>query len=65
MAVLVCENLKYLYSVGTPFETAAIENVDFSVENGDLTLRSISAFSDSSIYGGLLTIMSKESAEGE
>lgn len=36
MAVLVCENLKYLYSVGTPFETAAIENVDFSVEKGDL-----------------------------
>lgn len=36
MAVLVCENLKYLYSVGTPFETAAIENIDFSVENGEL-----------------------------
>lgn len=36
MAVLVCENLKYLYSVGTPFETAAIEAVDFSVEKGDL-----------------------------
>ncbi len=36
MAVLVCENLKYLYSVGTPFETAAIENVDFTVEKGDL-----------------------------
>lgn len=36
MAVLVCENLKYLYSIGTPFETAAIENVDFSVDKGDL-----------------------------
>ena len=36
MAVLVCENLKYLYSVGTPFETAAIEDVNFSVETGDL-----------------------------
>ncbi len=36
MAVLVCENLKYLYSAGTPFETAAIENVDFSVEKGEL-----------------------------
>ncbi len=36
VAVLVCENLEYLYSVGTPFETAAIENVDFSVEKGDL-----------------------------
>lgn len=36
MAYLVCENLKYLYSVGTPFETAAIENVSFSVDQGDL-----------------------------
>jgi energy-coupling factor transport system ATP-binding protein len=36
MAYLVCENLKYLYSVGTPFETAAIDNVSFSVEQGDL-----------------------------
>lgn len=36
MAVLVCENLKYLYSVGTPFETAAIENVSLSVEKGDM-----------------------------
>ena len=36
MAVLVCENLKYLYSVGTPFETAAIENVDFTAEEGEL-----------------------------
>ena len=36
MAVLVCENLKYLYSAGTPFETAAIEGVDFSADEGDL-----------------------------
>ena len=36
MAVLVCENLKYLYSVGTPFETAAIENVSLTVEKGDM-----------------------------
>lgn len=36
MAVLVCENLKYLYSKGTPFETAAIEDVDFTVESGEL-----------------------------
>lgn len=36
MAVLVCENLKYLYSAGTPFETAAVENVDFSAESGEL-----------------------------
>lgn len=36
MAYLVCENLKYLYSVGTPFETAAIEDVSFSANQGDL-----------------------------
>lgn len=36
MAYLVCENLKYLYSIGTPFETAAIDNVSFDVEQGDL-----------------------------
>lgn len=36
MAYLVCENLKYLYSVGTPFETAAIDNISFSVDQGDL-----------------------------
>lgn len=36
MAYLVCENLKYLYSVGTPFETAAIEDVSFSADEGDL-----------------------------
>lgn len=36
MAFLVCENLKYLYSIGTPFETAAVDNVSFDVEQGDL-----------------------------
>lgn len=36
MAYLVCENLKYLYSVGTPFETAAIDNISFSAEQGEL-----------------------------
>ena len=36
MAYLVCENLKYLYSVGTPFETAAIEDISFSADEGDL-----------------------------
>lgn len=36
MAVLVCENLKYLYSAGTPFETVAIDNIDFSAEKGEL-----------------------------
>lgn len=36
MAFLVCENLEYLYSMGTPFETAAISGVNFSVDTGDL-----------------------------
>lgn len=36
MAYLVCENLKYLYSVGTPFETAAIDDVSIDVNEGDL-----------------------------
>lgn len=36
MAFLVCENLKYLYSVGTPFETAAIDDVSFDINEGDL-----------------------------
>lgn len=36
MAVLVCENLKYLYSVGTPFETSAIEDISFSAEKGEI-----------------------------
>lgn len=36
MAFLVCENLEYLYSAGTPFQTAAIEGVSVSVELGEL-----------------------------
>lgn len=36
MAVLVCENIEYLYSVGTPFEVAAIRNIDFAAEKGEL-----------------------------
>lgn len=36
MAVLACENISFLYSVGTPFETAAIENINFDVENGEI-----------------------------
>lgn len=33
---MVCENLKYLYGAGTPFETAAVNDVCFSAEEGDL-----------------------------
>lgn len=36
MAYLVCENLKYLYSVGTPFETAAIDDISLSIEENEL-----------------------------
>lgn len=36
MAFLVCDNLTYLYSVGTPFETAALDNVSISFDKGDL-----------------------------
>lgn len=36
MAFLVCENLEYLYSVGTPFETAAVSDISLSVEEGEL-----------------------------
>lgn len=36
MAILVCENLNYLYSVGTPFETAAIENISFTADKGEI-----------------------------
>ncbi|MBQ7203460.1 MAG: energy-coupling factor transporter ATPase [Eubacterium sp.] len=36
MALLSCENLTYLYSVGTPFETAAINGITFSAEKGEI-----------------------------
>lgn len=36
MAILVCENLNYLYNVGTPFETAAIENINFSADKSEI-----------------------------
>ena len=36
MAVLTCEKLNYRYSVGTPFETAALQDVSFSVEKGEI-----------------------------
>ena len=36
MPVIACENLSFLYSVGTPFESAAIKNIDFSAEKGDI-----------------------------
>ena len=36
MAILVCENLNYLYNVGTPFETAAVENINFSADKSEI-----------------------------
>ena len=36
MAFLVCENIEYLYSIGTPFQTAALDDVSLEIEQGDL-----------------------------
>ena len=36
MAFLVCENLEYLYSMGTPFQTAALDDVSLEIEKGEL-----------------------------
>lgn len=36
MAILVTDNLNYLYSVGTPYETSAIKNISFSVNEGEI-----------------------------
>ncbi|MFQ8957395.1 MAG: hypothetical protein ACLR6O_00245 [Eubacterium sp.] len=34
MAFLVCENLEYLYSMGTPFQTAALDDVSLETKKG-------------------------------
>lgn len=34
MAFLVCENLEYLYSMGTPFQNAALDDVSLEIEKG-------------------------------
>lgn len=36
MSQIVCENLKYIYSVGTPFESVAVDNVNISIEKGEI-----------------------------
>lgn len=36
MSILRTENLTYLYSVGTPFETAAIEDISISIDAGEI-----------------------------
>ena len=36
MPIIVCEKLNFLYSVGTPFESAAIKDIDFTAEKGDV-----------------------------
>ena len=36
MAILQCENITYLYSVGTPFETAAVKDISFLCEKGEI-----------------------------
>ena len=36
MAILECDKITYLYSVGTPFETAAVKDISFSCEKGEI-----------------------------
>ncbi|MGN0458508.1 MAG: energy-coupling factor transporter ATPase [Eubacterium sp.] len=36
MAFLVCENLKFLYAAGTPFETCAMDDVSFSADTNEI-----------------------------
>ncbi len=36
MAYIVCDNIKYLYSQGTPFETAAIDGISLEINEGEL-----------------------------
>lgn len=36
MPVIACDNLTFLYSVGTPFETAALDSINFSAEKGEI-----------------------------
>ncbi len=34
--MLECDKIRYLYSIGTPFETVALEDVDFYADEGEL-----------------------------
>lgn len=36
MSIIACENLTFLYGQGTPFETAALDNVSFFCEKGEI-----------------------------
>lgn len=36
MAYLICDNIEYLYGVGTPFENAAIQGVSVEIDEGEL-----------------------------
>lgn len=36
MSILEIKNLSYKYGVGTPFEIAALDNINFSVEKGEM-----------------------------
>lgn len=36
MSILVCENLKFVYSQGTPFEHTALDGVSFDVNNNEI-----------------------------
>ncbi|MBQ7741294.1 MAG: energy-coupling factor transporter ATPase [Eubacterium sp.] len=36
MPIIACENLKYIYSAGTPFESAAVNGIDFQANEGEI-----------------------------
>ena len=36
MAIIKTENLTYTYSIGTPFEKTAVDNVNLEIEEGEL-----------------------------
>ena len=36
MSILEIKNLSYKYGVGTPFEIAAIDNINLSIEKGEM-----------------------------
>ncbi len=36
MAIIRTEDLRYVYGVGTPFETAAVDGVDLEIEEGEM-----------------------------
>ena len=51
MSILEIKNLSYKYGVGTPFEIAALDNINISVEKGEmLRLSAIQAQVNQHLY---------------